>query len=139
MRRPNCVSHSWKCAHHQPPVAYFSPVKPPRQRISPSTSHLFFYSTEEANCKNLWSSIPSAWYDRWKLLAAPSCRRVIETKLGQDRTFDPDGSQGRLRACPFLGTWRALLCGEVVRTGAAGDELHRFQRRFSGSLKQGQL
>ena len=27
--------------------------------------------------------------------------------------FDPSGFTGRLRACPFLGTWRALLCGEV--------------------------
>ena len=44
----------------------------------------------------------------------------------QNRTFDPGGSQGRLRACPILGTWRALLCGEVVRVGAAGDELQRF-------------
>ena len=28
--------------------------------------------------------------------------------------FDPSGSTGRLCACPFLGTWRALLCGEVI-------------------------
>ena len=27
--------------------------------------------------------------------------------------FDPGGSTGRLRACPFLGGWRTLLCGEV--------------------------
>ena len=28
--------------------------------------------------------------------------------------FDPGGSKGRLRACLFLVTWRALLCEEVV-------------------------
>ena len=28
--------------------------------------------------------------------------------------FDLGGSTGRLRACPFLGTWRALLCGELL-------------------------
>ena len=28
--------------------------------------------------------------------------------------FDPGGSEGRLRACPFLGTWRALLCEEII-------------------------
>ena len=28
--------------------------------------------------------------------------------------FDPGGSTGRLRACPFLGTWHALLCGELL-------------------------
>ena len=41
MCRPNRVSQSWRCADHQPPVAYFPPAKPPRQRRSPSTSHLF--------------------------------------------------------------------------------------------------
>ena len=44
----------------------------------------------------------------------------------QNRTFDPGCSQGRLHACPILGTWCALLCDEVVRVGAAGDELQRF-------------
>ena len=86
-------------------------------------SRLRLYSTEETNSKetNLWTSVPSAWYDSsfQKLLAAPSCRRVIEAKSMQNRTFDPDGSQGRLRACPFLGSWRALLCGEIMRVGAA--------------------
>ena len=33
---------------------------------------------------------------------------------------------GRLRACPFMGTWRALLCGEVMRVGAAGYDMQRF-------------
>ena len=87
-------------------------------------STLRLYATEEMNSKDnkLWTSIPSAWYDSsfWKLLAAPSCRRVIEAKSGQNRTFDPGGSQGRLRACPFLGTWRTLFCGEVMRVGATG-------------------
>ena len=67
-------------------------------------------------------STPSASYDssfwRKSLLAAPSCRRVIETKSGQNRMIELGVSEGRLRACPFLETWRALHCGEVhVRTG----------------------
>ena len=74
------------------------------------------YATKEVNSK--------------KLLADPSCRRVIETKSGQNRVFDPGRSQGRLRACPFLGTWRALLCGEFVRVGAAGDELQHFSEEI---------
>ena len=41
-------------------------------------------------------------------------------------TFDPGGSQGHLRVCSYLGSWRGLVCGEVIRTGAAGDELQRF-------------
>ena len=40
--------------------------------------------------------------------------------------FDPGGSQGYPRACPFLGAWRALFCGEVIRVGAAGGDLQRF-------------
>ena len=71
-------------------------------------SPLRLYLTEETDSKetNLWTSVPSAWYDSsfQKLLAAPSCRRVFETKSGQNRTFDSGGSQGRLRDCPFLGT-----------------------------------
>ena len=45
---------------------------------------------------------------------SPSCRRVTETKLGQNLVFDPGGFTGRLRAYPFLGTWRALLSEEVM-------------------------
>ena len=41
MRRPNRVSQPWRCAHHQPPVAYFPPAKPLYLRGSLSTSHLF--------------------------------------------------------------------------------------------------
>ena len=55
--------------------------------------------------------------------------------------FDPGGSQGHLRACPFLGTWRALLCGEVMRIGAAGGDLQRFleDRRFGIQKPSGVL
>ena len=95
---------------------------------------LRFYSTEEtdleASCKKI--SIPSASYDsssvfqERNLSATPYCRRVVDTKSGQNRTFDPGDSRGHLRACPFLGSWRAWVCGEVIRAGAAGDELQRF-------------
>ena len=89
-------------------------------------SPLRLCATEETNPKetSLWTSVPSVWYDssfwRNKLLAAASCRRAMETKPMQNKTFDPGGSQGCLRACPVLGSWRALLCGEVMRVGAAG-------------------
>ena len=79
---------------------------------------------------NLWTSIPSAWNDssfwRNKLLAASSYRRFMETKSGQNRMFDPGGSQGRLRSCLCFGTWRALLCVETMRVGAAGNDLKHF-------------
>ena len=38
---------------------------------------------------------------------------VLQTKLMQTLVFDPGGFKGHLRACPFLGTWRALLCGDL--------------------------
>ena len=59
-------------------------------------------------------------YDSNFLPAAYSFRMVIGTKSEENRMFDPGGSQGRLRACPFLRSWRMLLCGEVVRAGTAG-------------------
>ena len=81
---------------------------------------LLFCSTEEASCKK--TSTPYVSYDSsvWNLLAASSCRRFIEIKSVENRTFNPGGSQGRLRSCPFLGSWRALLCGEVMRAGVGG-------------------
>ena len=82
---------------------------------------LRFCLTEETDLKaeNSWTSIPSASYDsssvfqERNLSATTYCRRVVDTKSGQNRTFDPGGSRGHLRACPFWGSWRALVCGEV--------------------------
>ena len=66
------------------------------------------------------------------LSATPYCRTVVDTKSRQNRTFDPGGSRGHLRACPFLGPWRALVCGEDLRAGTGtGAELQRF---FGDSL-----
>ena len=92
---------------------------------------LRFCSTEETDleAKKSWTSVPSASLDSsssWRLLAAPYCYRVVETKSRQNRTFDPGGSRGHLRAYPFLGSRRVLVCGEGLRSGAADDELQRF-------------
>ena len=105
-------------------------------KASETTSNqppLRFCSTEETDleAKNSWTSISSASYDsssvfqERNLFATPYCRRVVDRKSRQNRTFDPGGSQGHLHACPLLGPWRALVCGEVVRAGAA-EELQRF-------------
>ena len=107
---------------------------------------LRFYATEETNPKekSSWTSIPSASYDssifqEKNLSATPYCWRVVETKSKQNRTFDPGGSRGHLRACPLLGSRRALVRGEVIRAGAAGRcAAAYFRRRFTVSLKQGQ-
>ena len=45
---------------------------------------------------------------------APFWRRAIQTKSRQTPVFDPGGSTGRLRACSFLGTWRALLSAKLL-------------------------
>ena len=99
---------------------------------------LQLYATDVTNPKekHLRTSVSSVSYDSsfWKLLAAPSCLRVIETKSMQNRTLDPGGSQGRFRACPFLGSWRVLFCGEVMHVGAADDELQRFSKEESGNI-----
>ena len=101
---------------------------------------LRFCSTEEtdleANCKR--TSIPYASFDSssfLRLFVAPHCYRAAETKSRPNTTFDPGGSRGHLRACPFLGSWHALVCGEVTtRAGAAGDKLQRFFGRDSLAL-----
>ena len=62
---------------------------------------LRFYSTEETDSKtNLKTRTPYVSYDSifWNLLATHSCRGVIETKAGENRTFDPGGS----RSSPHL-------------------------------------
>ena len=74
---------------------------------------LRFYSTEDANSKR--TSTQDALYHSsfwWNQLPAPSWRRVTQTNSKQTLVFDPGGSKSRLRAYPFLGTRRALLCGE---------------------------
>ena len=71
---------------------------------------LRFCPTEETNlgtnCKK--TSTPYASFESssffWRLLAAPYYRNVVDTKSRQNRTFDPGGSRGHLRACPFLGS-----------------------------------
>ena len=66
---------------------------------------LRFCRTEETNYGT--AAIQYATYsDFWKM-------KVLETKSRQTLVFDPGGSAGRLHACPFLETWRALHCGEV--------------------------
>ena len=105
---------------------------------------LRLYSTEETNPKKTSLRTPilsvscDSSFRRNKLLAVPSYRRVIETKYGQNRMFDPGGSQGHPRACPFLATWRALLFGDIMRVGAAGDDLQRFQRIDDSWFKNSQ-
>ena len=58
--------------------------------------------------------------------------RVIEIKYGQNLLFDPGGSTGRLRACPFLETWHTLLCGEVF-VGALDEATSFFGRWMTWS------
>ena len=80
-------------------------------QITFNRSSLRLYLTEETNLR---TSTQPVTFDSsfWNLLAAPSCRRVAETKSIQNRTFDTGGFQGRVRACLFWDRG-ACLCGEV--------------------------
>ena len=78
---------------------------------------LRLYSTEETNSKKAltpYVSYDSIFSRKNNLPATPSCRRVIETKSGENRMLDSGGSQDRLPACPFLGSWRALFVGRFM-------------------------
>ena len=85
-------------------------------RITFYHPRLRFCPTEETNSERT-STQYALYYNSsfwWKQLPAPCWRKVIQTKSRQNLIFDPGGSKGHLRACPFWGTWRALLCGELV-------------------------
>ena len=93
------ASNASKTIYNQPPLRFCSTEK---------TDHL--------EAKNSWTSVPSASYNSSssrRLSATPYCRRVVDTKSGQNRTFDPGGSRGHLCACPSVGSWRALVYGKV--------------------------
>ena len=72
-------------------------------------SPLRLYATEEtiskeANCKKTSDSIHLV---RQQLLEPACCLflpKGYRNEIGQNRTFDSGGSQGRLRACPILGS-----------------------------------
>ena len=66
---------------------------------------LWFYPTKEMNSRTMASIQYATYSSFWK-------RKTLETKTRQTLVFDPGGSTGRLRACPFLGV-RHALCGDV--------------------------
>ena len=66
---------------------------------------LWFCLTEEIKSRTSNQYVTN-YSSFWRL-------KVLEKISRQTLVFNPGGSIGRLRACPFLGTRRALLCGEV--------------------------
>ena len=119
-------------------------------RITSNEALLRFYATEDMNPEEdskkekIWTSTPYASYNNSvfqesNLSAAPYCRRVLETKSRQNRTFDPGGLQGHLRACPFRDCGARWFVVRLYVLEQPGDELQRFFRtRFAASVKQGQ-
>ena len=104
-------------------------------RITFYQPHLRFYPTEETNSEKT-STQYALYYNSsfwWNQLPAPSWRRVIRTKSRKNLIFDPGGSKGRLSACPLLGTWRALLCGEllVLERRVVPDGAAFFSRKYN--------
>ena len=109
---------------------------------------LRFCSTEETDleAKKSWTSISSVLYDSSSVLqernlsATPYCRRIVDTKSGQNSTFDPGGSQGHLRAYPIfgivarVGLWRGFTGWGSWRRAAAF-----FRMRFAGYLQKGRI
>ena len=121
LRRPSRVSHSWRCAHQHPgglvPAGKASTATE-TNFDQPSLRFCFTEMGLEAICEK--TSTPYVSYNSssfWRLLAAPYCRRVVETKSRQNRTFDPGGSQNHLRACLFLEPWHALVLVRLYGLG----------------------
>ena len=82
---------------------------------------LWFCPTEEINLvtSNQYATEYSSF---WKM-------KVIQMKSVQNLVFDPDGSTGPLRACPFYGNVALFDLSEGSRLGAAGGDLERFLTR----------
>ena len=111
-------------------------------KITYYQSCLRFCPTEETNSKKASIQYVSYYSSFWRInnQLLPFWWKVLETKPRQTLVFDPGGFTGHLRACPFLGTWRALLCGwarldaaiVVAKTGALwvhGGVGHHLQER----------
>ena len=81
-------------------------------RTTFSQPPLRLYSTEETNSKKTstpYKSYDSSFFRKNNLPAAPSCRRVIETKPGENRMFDPGGSKSSSRLAVFGNVARVAL------------------------------
>ena len=86
-------------------------------RINYYQSLLRFCVIEETNYERTSIQYVTYYSSFWWInnqRAAPFWRRIMQTKLRQTLIFDPGDSTGRLHACPFLGTWRALFCEKVL-------------------------
>ena len=104
-------------------------------KASETTSNqapLRFCSTEETDleAKNSWTSVPSASYNSSsfrRLSVTPYCRRVVDTKSGQNRTFDPGGSRVTSAPARFWDRGARWFVARIYGLGqAAGAELQRF-------------
>ena len=111
LRHPGCVSHLWRCAHQQLPVAHFPPAIPLQQEVPPSTTQLFGFARPKDNFAD-FNSRTTAVFGETCLLPPPA-----ETFLKQNR--------GKIR-CLI----QAVL--KVVPTSARLWE--RGARRFVGGL-----
>ena len=89
--------------YHPPPVANCLPAQP-LQRWGPSFPDCFFLGASVKRSRNEPAGQPAP---------PPYWTRVIQTKPRHTLVFGSGGFTDLLRACPFLGRWRALLCGEV--------------------------
>ena len=79
---------------------------------------LWFCPTEEINLRTS-DQYATDYSSLWEV-------NVSQTKLMQTMVFDPGGFKGCIRAYPLLGTWHALLCGEVFVWAPAGGDLECF-------------
>ena len=84
-------------------------------RITFYQPRLRFCPTEETNSERTSIQYASYYSSFWRIKnqLPPFWRRVIETESRQTLVFDSGGSTGRLRASPFMETWRALFCGDL--------------------------
>ena len=102
------VSTATRIPYYQPRLRFY-PIEAMNSERTPIQYTSYYSSFRRMN-----NPLPLFW------------RGGIEAKSRQTLGFDPSGSTGRLRACLFLGTWRALLFGEHFVGAPAGGDLEHF-------------
>ena len=126
-------------------------------KITCNQPPLWLYLTEKTNLKTLapYVSYESSFFHKSNISAAPSCRRVIETKSGENRMFDPGSAPARFwdrGARCFVERFMLGLDGAAAFFGGSMTEASACRRivpvnylrrtysgQFAGSSKLGRL
>ena len=117
-----CIGGALVNEGHEAPKRYLPPVE--ARMLSSAAGGLLSSGTASTAMRTVFPRPFLSWSlgretkrragrTNFDQLAPPYWTRVIQTKSRQTLLFDPGGCTGHLRACPFIGGWRAFFFGEA--------------------------